>query len=242
MKAVLVNDRWPLWLPEHRAERPEWPWWERERLQAMWTAVRRSDVVWDIGAESGDLSALYASWGADVVLCEPSARQWPTIRATWEANALPMPLACWPGFVGNPDHSLGWMVSGEWPAWAEADMDPEAGFVHLNEQPGPDEHSDEGPIACISVDAMVQSDVPFPQVITIDVEGAELEVLQGAAGTLWALRPLVFVSVHPQFMWDRYGQTSDDLMVLMTKLLNYEAKHLHTDHEEHWCFRPRAQP
>lgn len=233
MKVARVNDRWELNLPDHRADRPEWPWWERERLAAMWAHIRRGDVVWDIGAESGDLSALYATWGAQLVLCEPSPKMWPSIRAIWEANDLPLPLAMWPGFMGDPDDGSALVTTGAWPMWADLPLEPEPGFVHLDEQP-----DDGSGIAVISVDAMVSADIDYPQVLTIDVEGAELQVLKGACGTLATMRPTVFCSVHPQFMWDRYGETSDDLLVYMTHQLGYEAHLLAVDHEQHWMFRP----
>lgn len=235
-KPAAILGRWGLMLPDHRADMPQWPWWEKERLQAMWSHIRHGDVVWDIGAESGDLSALFASWGATMVLAEPSAKMWPSIRQCFQANHLPDPVAFWPGFVGNPDFGGFGYVSNDWPEWADLPLEADPGFVHLNEQPA------EGGISTLSIDAMVMADVPIPQVLTIDVEGAELEVLRGGAATLLSMRPTVFCSVHPDFMWDRYGQTSDDLLVLMQEHLHYEAHHLATDHEQHWMFRPKVVP
>jgi len=77
-------------------------------------------------------------------------------------------------------------------------------------------------------------------VITIDVEGSELEVLRGAEQTLRALRPIVFVSVHPEFMRERWGQTPDDLLVQM-EMWDYIPTYLGYDHEQHWIFKPRPR-
>ena len=49
-----------------------------------------------------------------------------------------------------------------------------------------------------------------PDVIKIDVEGAELDVLQGARATLGSLRPKVFLSVHPELLELR-GQSESEL-------------------------------
>ena len=54
VRLVHVNGRWPLWLPEHRAARPEWPWWEAARLSAMHHVLGQGGhTVWDVGAEIG---------------------------------------------------------------------------------------------------------------------------------------------------------------------------------------------
>lgn len=228
MTATTINGRWTLDLPDHRATLPSWPWWERDRLHAMWCTIRRGDVVYDIGAERGDLSALFASWGARMVLAEPSARAWPTIRTIFEANGLPTPEACWPGFIGAKSDG-GALNYGEWPEWAHAEVVEEPGFCHIDERPD---------ISTLTIDELVAARIPVPNVITMDVEGSELLALQGARQTLLAFRPTVFVSVHPEFMRDRYGHTSDDLLVLMTHLHGYEAHYLGFDHEQHWMFRP----
>lgn len=63
MREVQINGRWPLMLPEHRAAREEWTTgWEPERLDSMYANLRPGDVVYDIGTEEGDLSALFARW------------------------------------------------------------------------------------------------------------------------------------------------------------------------------------
>lgn len=63
MMPVKMNGRWDMLLPEHRALRPEWTTgWEADHLDSMHANLRPGDVVYDVGAEEGDMSALYASW------------------------------------------------------------------------------------------------------------------------------------------------------------------------------------
>lgn len=229
-----LNGRWELMLPDHR--RRQWAdWdrrlggWERERLGDMSARLRPGMTVYDVGAETGDLSALWASWGCDVVLFEPSAGFWPTIRETFDLNGLE-PGGAWVGFCGERTAGLAHHVGpGEWPipVWEPADDDP--GFCHLNERLD---------IAVLAID-----DAPRllgcgpPDAITIDVEGAELAVLRGAERTLRDVHPVVWVSIHRQFMADRYGHHPADVNRFMADL-GYRATWLADDHETHVRFEP----
>lgn len=53
-----------------------------------------------------------------------------------------------------------------------------------------------------------------PEVIKIDVEGAEIHVLEGARQVLTAARPLLFLSVHPAHLL-RLGRSTAELMALV---------------------------
>lgn len=237
---VAINGRadWTLLLPPHRAARPEWPVWEKERLAAMSTVIGPGDVVYDVGAEEGDFPALWALWGASVVLAEPNPKVWPNIRLIFEANGLPDPLLCWPGFFGGTLHYPLDSPSYEhhhdgrpWPPCAYGPVIGDHGFCQLNERPD---------IAKATIDAVVGGwGVPPPTVITMDVEGSELHVLQGAEQTLLTHRPQVFVSVHPQFLQEQYGQTPEELDAFMVAV-GYEGVHLATDHERHMWYSPRS--
>lgn len=223
MVPVAINGRWALHLPAHRAARPEWPWWEATRLAAMRAVIKPGDLVFDVGAEEGDFPALYSSWGADVVLAEPNGRVWPNIRAIYEANDLPLPVLCWPGFLGAGVNELGATVGyeGGWPASASGPVIGDHGFLNLCERPD---------IPVTTIDSIAA--LHRPDVITVDVEGAEFEVLKGAERTLTEDAPVLFVSVHPEFMAAMYDQTPLDLHCFLRDL-GYRRRHLCTDHEVH---------
>ena len=219
MVPTIINGRWTLLLPEHRAARPQWDiangGWETERLAAMYDTIKPADVVFDIGAEEGDLPALWATWGAEVVLFEPNPYVWPNIRVIWEANRLPLPR-WFAGFAANetvlrpPDMEPIFAEDDHagWPACAWGPVIGDHGFRNT------------------------------PDVITMDVEGAELEVLRGAAATLRSRRPVVFVSIHPTFIPAMYPYTADAVHEFMAAM-GYTGEHLATDHEEHWRFAPQ---
>lgn len=240
VREVLINGRWPLLLPEHRAARPEWPWWEAHRLAAMHHVLGEGGhVVWDVGAEEGDLPALWASWGNGVMLAEPNPRVWPNIRLVWEANDLPIPVATWPGFLSNVEAGPEPEWDGQrwwphaWPTCAAGPVIGDHGFCRVEERPD---------LPSTTVDALVADAVPAPTVLTMDVEGAEHLVLLGAMATLAEHRPHVFVSVHPEFMRDHHGvPDGTELVRTLMRHAGYpDDQHLRlcTDHEHHWWFRP----
>jgi FkbM family methyltransferase len=239
-RKVWINGRWPLLLPEHRAARPEWPWWEATRLAAMRTVIDDTSVVWDVGAEEGDFPALWASWGARVVMAEPNPRVWPNIALIWRANELPDPLLCWSGFLGAETDAAATVpgvaeqaLAGRWPASADGPVIGDHGFCQLGERPD---------LPTTRIDWLVEMGAAPPTVLTMDVEGSELHVLRGAASTLLEHRPDVFVSIHPEFMEHHYGIVGGvaSIRAFMRDHGYEEDRHvfLSIDHEHHWWFRP----
>lgn len=234
---VAINGRWPLRLPLHRAARPEWPWFEAARLSAIHSIVEPGTVLFDIGSECGDFAGLCSLWGARVVMAEPNPRAWPNARLIFEANRLPDPLAMFAGFVSDDcrpsiiDPYL--LDSGEWPVCASWDVVGDFGQYALEEQPGPE----------ATLDEIVSRLHVRPDVVSLDVEGAELHVLRGASGTLsHDDRPDLFVSIHPELAAARYGYGNlvETIRWLLCEYGYPHGGHTHlaTDHEQHWWFRP----
>lgn len=62
-----------------------------------------------------------------------------------------------------------------------------------------------------------------PDVINIDVEGCEIDVLEGAQKTLVKCRPLVFVEIHKNFVKKFYGKSPIDVYNQFVNLENYKA-------------------
>jgi FkbM family methyltransferase len=230
-----INGRWSLMLPEHRAARPEWGWWEAIRLGHMNAMIKPDDVIYDIGAEEGDLSALFASWVPDggVVLFEPNPKVWPCIKLCFEANQL-QPLGWFAGFASDTTYLPAKSnvedadIQG-WPLCAHGPIIPGHGFRHIAE------HREVTPSISLD-DFMIKSGV-IPTVLTMDVEGGELHVLKGAKTILTDVRPQVWISVHLDFMWDLYGETVEELYELMDSY-GYDRRFLCTDHESHNYFSP----
>lgn len=264
VESTLINGRWELLLPPHRAARLEWPTWERERLAAMHECISVAPlqefvgdrfsplpeiprhVVYDIGAEEGDFPALWASWGADVVLVEPNPLVWSNIRTVFHENGLEGRVRGWfVGFAGEHARDREWHLQPgqsvpvdaphldpwghDWPICAYGPVIGDHGFLVLPERPD---------VPVTTVDLLAARHGP-PTVITIDVEGAELTVLRGATTVLQHHRPAVFVSVHLDLPWidEKYpGDTGDKVREFMESH-GYNGRWLATDHEEHWEWR-----
>jgi FkbM family methyltransferase len=238
MKPALISGKWEILLPDFRADRgwdeendcDAWLTWERDRLASMRSELGPGDIILDIGAEEGDMPALYASWGCKVMLAEPNERVWPHIYAIWEANDLEDPLVKFHGFIDDVEGPLPGETYKEWPAAIHGDLVKAHGFYHTYEQPD---------YQRISVDRLCEDTDVIPDAITIDVEGAELRVLRSARATLMNHKPLVWVSVHPT-MISVYGHADSDVHEFMcSPEVDYVGRHLATDHEEHWLFTPR---
>lgn len=236
MQLCKVNGQYEIWLPEHRASRPQWYTelgWEKIRMEEMLKRISDGDIVYYVGAEEGDLAALCAMKGGVMVLIEPNPIAWPNIRAIWEANKLRHPLFCFTGFAGdvtneNPNN-LNFEVGNKdgWPICAYGEIVPDHGFRELNTQ------ADCTPQ--MRIDDI--SDVRPPKIISIDVEGSEVFVLEGAKETLKKYKPIIFLSGHPEFMANQYGQYLGDLRQWI-KDFGYEETLLEYSHEVHLMYLP----
>ena len=200
MRRVTVNGRWPLQVPDHLSvwDRPDG--WEVERLAAMHDAIGHGSTVLYVGAADGDMPALLASWGASMVLIEPGERVWANIRAVWDANRLRPPVACFPGFAY--DVTRGLVRHLEWPASSAGPMIDDHGFRNFVERPE---------IPSIRIDDLAGQNGLAPTDISVDVEGSEWRVLRGAEWVLETYRPRLWVSIHPDFMWELLRDSATEM-------------------------------
>lgn len=229
MKPRTVNGRWEVTLPDHIADHPFLDDHERERFDSMAELLNFGDVLFDIGAEHGCCSAVYAQMvgGANMVLFEPTFELWRNIRLTWEANNLPDPKGCWVGFLTDTTPGPP-RVLRTWPHCA-------AGRGEVGPMPYRQLGTDVG--ISTTVDAWVIASGIVPTALTIDVEGCELKVLQGAKRTLTNHRPLVWLSVHSDEMLAAQGAERTQVFDLLDSL-GYTTERLGIDHEEHYLCRP----
>lgn len=240
-KTVNINDKWPIRFPEHIADLPSWKFWEKERMAAMYAAIRPTDNILDIGTCNGDMSAVFATWvpQGNIILVEPSPDFWPLIKAIFDENKL-KPLRCLPVLVSNvtePSWEQWRQTVSDifpWPVEAKDPIKLETGFAHLNEKP-------KIPVVKIDDLDLYNPDtglgVDKIDIITIDIEGSEYEALQGAEQTIKRDKPTLFISIHPEFMWREHHHSPDDLHVML-KNWGYVGTYLAFDHEQHFMYKP----
>lgn len=248
MVKAKLNNRFEIVLPEHRANREEWykpPYWEAARLDSMNAHIGKGDVVYYVGAEIGEMPALCAVWGAEVALFEPNHTAWPVMRATWEANKLPPPLACYAGFVSNvhapipcdPNLELnrdlfkghGWELEDGWPLFSKGDIVEAHGFSELSQE-------GDG-LPQYKLDILVEEGLKPPTALIIDVEGSENQVLKGAKKTLEKYRPKIWLSLHPEMLfanWRVYSRNLRDFIINR----GYTETFLDWAHEAHFYYEP----
>lgn len=211
------------------ADRPRW---EVERINSMLDDITKKDVVYDIGAEVGDITVLLQKkTGATLVPIEASPKMWPHIKKVYDLNKLEPPILSVAALLGARNDNLEDKNTVlnvlTWPPQADEARTSDPGFTHLNEG--------DGYLPQITVGVVWMSTNVTPTVLNIDVEGAEYEVLEGAKSILQSTNMKVWVSVHPEFMFHRYGHYTADLCGMMERL-GYTYEILAFDHEFHFYF------
>ena len=241
----LVNGKYEVLVPSFMDVHDWWGDWETARFNSMEALLKPGMILFDVGAFDGWQSVILSRFvGAkNMVLIEPVAENWPNIKSTWEANRLTassalmehpiqplaeFPLATYMGFIGPETKNLPSVNNHLWPAGPDySKAIAVTKFQHLNE------NGDTRP--CFSLDNLRRL-TTTPDAINIDVEGAELIVLKSAIDTLLMWSPLVWISVHPQFMRERYGHEPEDVDKLL-HALGYKGEFLGEDHELHFLYR-----
>lgn len=161
---------------------------EPEQTLAMAAALGRGDVLFDVGANVGYYTLLASERvgaAGRVIAFEPVVRNLSFLHRHLElngaANVTVLPFAC------TRESGYGFFQTGDTVATG-----------HLAGGSGPrEEWRDRAtPVHLTTVDATVRLLGFSPTVMKIDVEGAEHDVLLGAADTLRVARPRIFLSIH----------------------------------------------
>ena len=233
MVTAVLNGKFEITLPKHRADRPEWyteKGWERKRLDSMYSNLGKGDTIYYVGGEEGEMVALCQIWGSDVVIFEPNPKVWSHYPLLWEYNNLENPVACIPGFASNGNNNLVRIYRNEFPPEAESVIDAAHGFKEL--------HSEGDEYGQVTIDSCVYDHgLPVPTAITLDVEGSEWAVLTGAERVLREHRPKIWLSGHPEFMimyWNKYLW---DLRYWLMEI-GYKETILDYQHEVHLFYEP----
>lgn len=231
---TVLNGQYEIILPKHRADREEWytkKGWERARLASMNKHLSHGDVMFYVGSEEGEMPALCQMWGAEVFMIEPNDRVWPNTKAIWDANDLKAPLGCFVGFASNKTSGNGVYFSlGMFPDCANGEVIGDHGFKEL---------VDAGNIPQAKIDdiaqELIRQDRVIPTALSLDVEGSEWEVLQGAESMIRTFKPKIWLSLHPEFLFRMYGKYSYEVRRWLIDL-GYTEELLDYQHEAHFFY------
>jgi FkbM family methyltransferase len=160
--------------------------YEPDLSVAIAAAIRPGDVCFDIGGWHGYFSGLMAARGAKLVrVYEPMPENLVRLRDLVALNPK-LQIDVVAAAVGDhsgeiefsvmPDSSMGKLSTSKF-------QSGRANASTLN-------------VKLLSLDDEIQSGQPLPQLIKIDVEGAEIDVLKGAENMLKSAHPQLFIEMH----------------------------------------------
>jgi FkbM family methyltransferase len=208
---------------ESRAAKINFAELEREFIENILRRIEPNDVIFDIGSEQGEFSALLAKETPNVHLFEPTPEMWANLNGIFKANELPEPH-CFHGFVSDKTSESVKYGQGFEPCGGE--IQHESMFSVIIERLE---------IQNTTIDDYVTATKCVPNIIMMDIEGAEVLAVKGAQATLSQFSPTIYVSLHPDIFIERFGVTQPELFDLMSKY-GYSWTFLHYDHECHWRF------
>jgi FkbM family methyltransferase len=161
--------------------------YETEFAQEISRSVSRDGVCFDVGAYRGYMSGVMALAGASKVIAfEPLPSNQDAVRRLCELNPT-LPIELWPVALGRSDgaEQLNILADSSMAKLATSSFQKNA--MHVREIL----------VDVRRIDALVEMQACLPpDLIKIDVEGAELDVLQGAATVLRRHRPPIFLEAH----------------------------------------------
>ncbi len=163
--------------------------------QAVQGRIRLEGAVgWDVGAHFGYHSLALAAQGAQVVAFEPNALNAARLRENLARNPqLAARVRLRPEALSDREGTLEFVQS--------TDLEETSSGSHLAAGTPPAgelayERFQRVAVTCARADALIAAGEPPPTVMKVDVEGAEVLVLEGARELLRRHKPLLLVEVH----------------------------------------------
>ncbi len=195
--------------------------YERAFAEVLAGAVTRGGVSYDIGGYRGYMAGVMAAAGASqVVVFEPLPENQQAIRRLCALNpALPVELLCLAAGKTDGIARLKTMPDRSMAKLATSLFQPDAGALGAIE------------VRLRTIDALVREEaIPPPDLVKIDVEGAECDVLAGAAETLHRWRPTVLLEAHSAALEDECARTLRDLGYFVRRIGAPPRSEDHTRH------------
>lgn len=173
-------------------------------LATLLFLLKPTDVVWDIGASIGLFTVHCAAKAGHVVAFEPDPSTAARLQQNIDLNGLHSKVEVRQAAVG------------ESPGELELATDGLDGFAPALSIGKLGRHRNTVKVRVETVTQLVAAGVRAPDVLKVDIEGAEILALRGAAPLLRSPTAprLLFIEVHPKFI-PQFGASSDDVLKLV---------------------------
>ncbi len=170
--------------------------WNPEEYRAFRKAVRPGSIVFDVGANVGAYTVLFAAWAGPagrVFAFEPAPAALAGLRQHVALNGLADRVEIVPAAASHGVGTARFQIDGASGSNALAPLAASGATIDVD---------------TISLDAFCDRRALRPDVVKIDVEGAELDVLKGGRRVLSSSELQVFLELHPS-VWASRGVTPD---------------------------------
>lgn len=173
---------------------------EGEILASLLDDIGEDDTVWDVGANVGLYSCFVAKTlgSGAVVAFEPEPNNLARLESNLGANAPPERWLTCPVALSDED-GPGWLASAHRPSRR---TEAGAGHHYLSDSPP----VGAALVTCRRGETLVEEGVPAPDVLKIDVQGAEERVLRGMGDLLQGV-DVMYLELHPE-KCERYGTST----------------------------------
>lgn len=206
-------------------------YWEKERVYKMQEVLKNGDKFYDIGTEQGWCNLVYAKivGPENMFLIEPTQEFWGNIYQLWYKNFNKHPLGTYNGLIGNKttEERKGKDLT-VWPVDSKEVIIDRNKYTYI--------HENQSSVKQIKLDDLIKESKIKPDVLNIDVEGAELLVFKGAEKFLKENNPHIFVSLHDDLGIENYHTTPIQTINYLESL-GYKGEFLASNHEDHWYFK-----
>jgi len=161
--------------------------YERETQAIFLKMIARGSVVYDLGAHRGFFSLLAAKIVGPqgrVLAFEPSSRNEHILRAQAALNGF-VQIASYPFAIGAARGTVDF-----------SDLEDDMANTLVTSSPRFARSRSVRKVEARRLDDLLGGEMPAPQFIKMDIEGAEFDALSGARECLARHRPVLYVSMH----------------------------------------------
>ncbi len=198
---------------------------EEEFLRGFLAEVRAGDMVFDVGSCLGLYAIPAACAGAQVVAFEPDPSFRSALARNVELNKLTRCIRIVDWAVADSE--------GTTTLFTDGTTGPSPSLARVGERGAVVVGTD-------SLDnAIRRGDLPMPDLVKMDIEGAEILALRGMTGLLTApdAPRRLFVELHPVFL-PRFGSCAEECTSLLASL-GYETQSTHVRADQVHCVYAR---